>query len=1316
MSGFGLVWVAIDDYPEPPGQLPSSVSAARLAGLLGGRGATVLDTVVAASEQEVVGAFRRWAGAAERPSASVVYLVCHGRGDGLDHNLLVPVPDGEGVVDFLTVRLAEFLQHEWQSRQADPASWTLLILDCCDSELGTTNLDAHLKAKYPKLPRRLGLWPVAPGGAARAGAFVDAFERALDSFTENDEHIPLNAIFHRICGDLGNLESSGFLPDHAALAVPPPASPTVIPLDVHAEFREAIAKRPPEVRNHFLSKAGGGEAGEVAWHFCGRERETAELCDWLESGSGLRVVTGEPGSGKSALLGHLIVLSDGELVDLYASSGLAPHLADGRRPPDDAFGAVVHLTGKTTLETIHDLAAQLGVEAAADDLHGSVRALVAGVRATRQQGSAVLVDALDESQDPEQIAGILHDVAVDGALRFLVGTRRSQAEDPDEAADPTRRELLDALRVDHSDVLVVTHDPEAIAAYAEQRLAKPSSPYASAPEVAATLAQRIADFEQPFLFARLATAELLARPAFDPEDAALGRLLGAGHRGVFAGALERIAAADSDVHEMLRALAYARGRGLPRTGGTWGTLARAVGEPTDTSDDQVDATLEAAAPYVTLDAEAGHGTYRLAHQTFAEHFRASPTYGGGHRRIADALAAPLRDDPERWVAANYYTVRYLPEHLVADADEVPPDADGLIALATDAGWLVAAVNMLGVDRAVELVAAARAACERVESAEAESDEGMPLRVVDAVERTLRRSRIALSRYPGQLPAMLHARLKDESDPELATIGERVALITGQPWLRMVDGRLDWRADLETTYRLAGKVRALGFGEIDGPLRRPVVAIAVDDRVVLWDPRHGVSDEAVVVDLDGRRATGVAIADIDSRTVVVTSADYDGETALWDAKTGRQINRVPSGLGHTLTVGRLNGRVTVAGVRPDGEACLLDVETLQAVDAAPHLPSTGLRAFAAHKGALVAITDVRDDHDGTRHLAVVDIASGRERWRSGVIDDVAEFEVVAAGQVGSVLLVVAAAGDRLFWVTDHDLYVEPFTYSVRVRALAVGSAGGRTVVAVTPDYDDTALVVLREGEQTTGPHGETVVRPRSQGDPGQPGLGVGASHEPVFESGLMALFEEQTSWPDTLSFDQPEKWPRTALAEGVLEGKPVVVTGSLEGAVWVWDLTGDRPKAIAGPFARVSQRVLDYGWRVRLWKPAPPEATSVAIGRHAGLGPILAVASDGRVRLYKVPTGEAVTSPTEDATAIEAVDLGGLGDRDVLVTGSKSGVLGVWSLLPPQRLAVLTLDTPIAGVKIIAEKSSSGEEIPDDAAPSRVAVTTAAGLSFVIEFA
>ena len=72
---------------------------------------------------------------------------------------------------------------------------------------------------------------------------------------------------------------------------------------------------------------------------------------WLaSSATGLRVVTGEPGSGKSALLGHLFVLADDDLVRAYVDTGLAPQLESAPRPPGGAFDAAVHLTGKSSAE------------------------------------------------------------------------------------------------------------------------------------------------------------------------------------------------------------------------------------------------------------------------------------------------------------------------------------------------------------------------------------------------------------------------------------------------------------------------------------------------------------------------------------------------------------------------------------------------------------------------------------------------------------------------------------------------------------------------------------------------------------------------------------------------------------------------------------------------------------------------------------------------------------------------------------------------------------------------------------------------------
>jgi hypothetical protein len=823
-------------------------------------------------------------------------VVCHGQGDGIDHDLLV-AEDG-AVVPVRTTKLVAFLQDEWLYRQQDPDSWALLVLDCCASDLGVDNIAAELRARSIKRPRRLEMWPAAPGGAIRTGAFVTAFENALQTFDVNDDRIALHEVFRRMRREIGWLEPEGFLPDSAALEHSTPPKPVVMAVDVLEELREAIADRPPEVRSHFIAKAQGNEVGEVAWHFIGRKSELRQLSDWLRHGTGLRVVTGEPGSGKSALLGQLVVLADPELVDLYVQSGLAPHLADGPRPPDHAFGAIVHLTGKTAIEAADEIARQLagsiaGGEAAqpATGFEAHRDALFEQVRALEQLDTTVLVDALDESQAPETIASLLHRLSVLGP-RVLVGTRRSITEGPDQPSDRTHRELLDALHAADDEILIVERDAEAVESYALQRLRGKGSPYADTPEHAEQMAARIAEADEPFLFARLATAELLKRPAMSTTDPILNELLGHGHRGVFAAAVDRIGTADPGAVDMLRALAHARGRGMPQTGGIWVDAARAVGVVDDASDARVQSTLTLAGAYVTLDAEAGQSTYRLAHQTFVEHFHAQEGFGVGHREIARELAQLQRSFEHGWSAANHYVVRYLSEHLVADADRTPPDSRGLHDLVTDAGWIARAVDLLGVDQVVELIAAAKAI-----TTQDDQTTSMPtFRPIDAVERVLRRSRVALGWDPSQLPGLVHARLQGDADGTLAGLGDALGSRGARPWLRMVEGRLDWTSDLESTYTTVGKMRAVACGAIDG---QPVVAIAKDSTVVLWNPRQGSAGTTVIE--TGHRPTAVALAVVDGHPVVVTTSAYDGSTIKWDAVTGEMIGSSELRLGNALAV-------------------------------------------------------------------------------------------------------------------------------------------------------------------------------------------------------------------------------------------------------------------------------------------------------------------------------------------------------------------------------------------------------------------------------
>jgi hypothetical protein len=1251
----------------------------------------VLSSVTASTEQDLTEAFRAWAKGLNRPPSSILYVVCHGQGDGIDHDLLVT--EGGAVVPVRTTKLVAFLQDEWLYRQQDPDSWALFVLDCCDSDLGVDNVAAELRAKHIKRPRRLEMWPAAPGGAIRAGVFVTAFENALETFNENDDRIALHEVFRRMRREIGELEPEGFLPDSAALDHPTPPKPIVMAVDVLEELREAIADRPPEVRSHFIAKAQGNEVGEVAWHFTGRESEIRQLSDWLRHGTGLRAVTGEAGSGKSALLGQLVVLADPELVDLYVQSGLAPHLAEGPRPPDRAFGAIVHLTGKTAIEAADEIARQLAGSIAGGEVaqpaagfEAHRAALFGRVQALEQLDTTVLVDALDESQAPETIASLLHGLSVLGP-RVLVGTRRSITEGPDQPADPTHRELLDALHAADDEIVVVERDAQAVESYALQRLRREGSPYANNPEHAEQMAARIAGADQPFLFARLATAELLKRPAMSTTDPALNELLGHGHRGVFAAAVDRIGAADFGAVDMLRALAHARGRGMPQTGGIWVDAARAVGAVDDASDARVQSTLKLAGAYVTLDAEAGQSTYRLAHQTFVEHFHALAGYGVGHRQIARELAHLQRSSENGWSAANHYVVRYLSEHMVADSDRTPPDSDGLRRLVTDAGWLARAVDLLGVDQVVELIAAAKAI-----TTQDDLTTGMPsLRPIDAVERVLRRSRVALGWDPSQLPGLIHARLQADPDQTLAGLGEALGSLGAQPWLRMVEGRLDWTSDLESTYTTVGKIRGVACGAIG---EQPVVAIAKDRTVVLWNPRRGSAGAAVIQTT--HKPTAVAVAAIDGRPVVVTTSAYEeGLTIEWDAVTGEVIASSELSLGHAIAVGRVGGQLVIAGIQPGGTVSYLDASSMQPVDVAAELRGLDVRGFGVDDGRLLALA-VEAAAPGSGGMSqgaaycilVVDPSDGVESWRSPVItsDRYRGFDAVAGGRIGPAFLVVAGVGLRSYWLTAGDArHIEESPYNISFRALAVGSIDGRPIVVSAPDYDSTTLVMLHQVEYELTEDGVTLFRQRA--DEGSLAAYERFDHVPVpAELSQPHRREMGQGFP----LDKPENWPYSVAAAGELNDSPIIATGSVEGAVWIWDVASGRPRSLAGPFADLPDYVIESGWDYLNVKPPLELASAVALGDHPDRGLIVAVAWNGNVRMYEVPSGRPIQSSSDRAAVVDAVDLGTLNQRAVLVTGSTGGVLAVWDLATGRRVAALTLDDPITDVRIDGGPDAGGQ--------------------------
>ena len=274
---------------------------------------------------------------------------------------------------------------------------------------------------------------------------------------------------------------------------------------------------------------------------------------------------------------------------------------------------MIHLSGQTIHDTVSSLAAGLDLEAV-----DGPDSLIDRDRDQQRARTTVLVDALDESRDPLTIAGLLRRFAALPGHRVLIGTRQSLHEDPDHPIPPDST-VLDVLGAEPDHVIKLGRDPDAVREYVIARLDSADPDDLSVDRVRA-VAARIAAFDQPFLFARLAVHEVIAQPDIARSDVLLTDLLHAGHSGIFGRAVARLALQASDVEALLHVLAYARGNGFPRTDGIWEIAATAVTD-TPISDASITAALQLAAPYIMQDSEAGQTVYRLAHRTFTEWYR-----------------------------------------------------------------------------------------------------------------------------------------------------------------------------------------------------------------------------------------------------------------------------------------------------------------------------------------------------------------------------------------------------------------------------------------------------------------------------------------------------------------------------------------------------------------------------------------------------------------------------------------------------------------------------------------------------------------------
>lgn len=419
-----------------------------------------------------------------------------------------------------------------------------------------------------------------------------------------------------------------------------------------------LPRAPHRVVEHLLQAARGSSSATENF-FTGRDAILAALVGSLRGDrAGLVVLTGPPGSGKSAILGRLVSLSHPDERSRLPVNDLDPTTDPG----PDAVDAHLHMRGLDFKTALRDLAEQLG-------LHGDsglfdVLALAAR-RHLESDPLVVVLDGLDEAGEAgarDLAVRLIQPLATEALV--LVGTR----EIPGAGREPGLIALLGPALQQVDLATGIEQELADVRRYVLLRLAEAPPEMdadAIADEVVALARSANPAVEGPFLLARLITAQLRADP-LDTSVPDWRSSLATSVEEAFERDLDSVVLSwGGEIHatagrELLRALACAHGNGFPPDD-VWPAVATAL-SPTGTSytRDQVYQVVPLVARYVVAAAEGDLAVYRIAHQRLIDHLR--PTVdSGSERRLSPKVAVPVSH-----AITKLYT-RLLDEGLPAES-------------------------------------------------------------------------------------------------------------------------------------------------------------------------------------------------------------------------------------------------------------------------------------------------------------------------------------------------------------------------------------------------------------------------------------------------------------------------------------------------------------------------------------------------------------------------------------------------------------------------------------------------------------------------
>ena len=1055
--------------------------------------------------------------------------------------------------------------------------------------------------------------------------------------------------------------------------------------------------RDPEGVRHWRPKGRGVSAdSERGFRFRGRREALTAITGWLDREYADRralVVTGSPGTGKSAVLGRIVTTADPDVAALPASDQAV-------RATPGSVACAVHAKGKTALEVAAEIAraASASLPDREEDFAPALRTALAGRGGRRFN---LIIDALDEATDPEQARTIITKVILplvetctDVGAQVITGSRHSVGE----------VDLLAAFgesmyKLDLDDPALFCDDDLAAYALATLRLEgdeRAGNPY-SDETAARPVAVRIAALsERNFLVAGLTAHAhgLHDQQAADPAMLTFTASVDAAMRQY----LQRLApVADVPADTALTALAFAEAPGLPLE--LWRAAVQALGAGHLTTQQLARFARSPAASFlVESSTDSGIAVFRLFHQALNDALL--------HAR--EQIAVPADDqaaltqafttigEQHGWDHASSYLLRSLPAHAAA--------AGMIDALLTDDAYLLHAdLHRLIplADHATSQPGHQRSRLLRLTPRAIIADP--PVRTaLFSVTETL--DHLGHSYTTSSFPAPYRA-IWATAMPRM----ERSLLEGHTDWVRVLcaftlDGRTLLASGDDATVRIwdpatgtqhavleghTGPVNALCAFTLDG---RTLLASGDDATVRIWDPATG-TQHAV---LEGHTGPVNALCAFtqDGRTLLASGDD--ATVRIWDPATGTQHAVLE---GHTGPVNALcaftqDGRTLLASGGGDRTVRIWDpaTRTQHAVLEGHTRSVNALCAFTQDGRTLLAsgggdrTVRIWDPATRTQHA----VLEGHTGWLSAVC---------AFTQDGRTLL-ASGGGDRTVRIWDpatrtQHAVLEGHTgwlsavcaFTLDGRTLLASGGGDRTVRIWDP-ATDTRYAVL---EGHTGP--VISVCALTVADRALLASGGG--------DGAVRIWDPATG--TRCAVLEGHTGPVNAVCAFTQDGRTLLASGGDGGAVRIWDpATGTRYAVLEGhtgpvnavcAFTQDGRTLLASGGddaMVRIWDPATGTRCAVLEGHTGPVISVCALTLDGRallasggdggaVRIWDPATGTRYAVLKGHTGPVNAVCAFTQDERTLLASGGDRTVR-IWDPATGTRYAVLEGHTgPVSAV-------------------------------------